>query len=147
MTAIDTNFLIDLDNIDSPRHEKVLALFNQWRAGNDKLYIYSHVFLEYQHVISDAKRFTNPLSMEQARQRVLFWKNQKRIEVIYETSQSFDLAQSWMSKYNLGRKRIAETHMAAAYFCNGITTLLTANPKDFEIFNIFNLPWTELVTS
>lgn len=139
MIGIDTNFLIDLDNPASPRHQNAYIFFDQWRKGSEDLYVYFNVFLEYQHVITDAKRFENPLSMEEARQRVAFWKNQRRIKVIYSDDLSFSTAQNWMHKFQLGRKRIADTHLATAYFCNGIDKILTSNPKDFEIFNTFEL--------
>ena len=41
--------------------------------------------------------------------------------------------------YKLGRKRILNTHMAAAYAEAGVSELWTANPKDFEIFETFDL--------
>lgn len=137
--GIDTNFLIDLDNPESPRHNQILEIFNQWRKSGTKLYIYSQIFLEYQHIITDSKRFSKPLTMEQACQRVEFWKNQERIQVIHPDDSSFEQAQNWIKKYNLGRKRIIDTHIAAAYFCSGIDTIVTSNPSDFEIFNCFQL--------
>jgi len=139
MIGIDTNFLIDIDNQSSPFHKQAVEIFNEWRKGQDYLYVYFHVFMEYQHVITDSKRFECPLSMEDARNRVSFWINQPRIKVIYPDDLSFITAQNWMKKFNLGRKRIIDTHMAAAYFCAGVNQLITANPKDFEIFNQFEL--------
>jgi hypothetical protein len=40
-----------------------------------------------------------------------------------------------MRQYNLGRKRILDTHLAAVLYANGVTRLLTSNPADFAVFN------------
>ena len=73
MTGIDTTFLIDLEIADSPRHEGALKLFEKWRAEKHSvLAIFNQTFLEFQHVITDGKRFNSPLSMEQAIERTWF---------------------------------------------------------------------------
>ena len=136
MTGIDTTFLIDLEIADSPRHEGALKLFEKWRAEKHSvLAIFNQTFLEFQHVITDGKRFNTPLSMEQAIDRTWFWIDQERIKVIYPDDNSLKRSLLWMNMYKLGRKRIQDTHMAAA----GVLELWTANPKDFEIFETFDL--------
>ena len=140
MTGIDTTFLIDLEIADSPRHEGALRLFEKWRAEKHSvLAIFNQTFLEFQHVITDGKRFNSPLSMEQAIERTWFWIDQERIKVIYPDDNSLKRSLLWMTMYKLGRKRIQDTHMAAAYAEAGVSELWTANPKDFEIFETFDL--------
>lgn len=140
MTGIDTTFLIDLEIADSPRHEGALKLFEKWRTEKHSvLAIFNQTFLEFQHVITDGKRFNTPLSMEQAIDRTWFWIDQERIKVIYPDDNSLKRSLLWMNMYKLGRKRIQDTHMAAAYAEAGVLELWTANPKDFEIFETFDL--------
>jgi predicted nucleic acid-binding protein len=140
MTGIDTCFLVDLDVQESPRHEGAVSLFENWRRTDRMLAVYSQVFLEYEHIITDFRRFIKPFTMEQAADRVWYWTDQDRIRVIHTTDESFKRAQLWLSQYHLGRNRIADTFMAAAYAEAGITELWTANRRDFEIFNIFDMP-------
>jgi len=45
----------------------------------------------------------------------------------------------WMREFNLGRKRIIDTHLAAILHTGGATRLLTSNPGDFEIFGVFKI--------
>jgi len=40
----------------------------------------------------------------------------------------------WMRQFNLGRKRILDTHLAAVLHGAGVRRLLTANPADFAVF-------------
>ena len=140
MTGIDTTFLIDLEITDSPRHEGALKLFEKWQKEEHSiLAIYNQTFLEFQHVVTDAKRFYSPLTMEQALERSWFWIDQERVKIIYPCDNSLKRAQLWMAMHKLGRKRIQDTHMAAAFAEAGISTIWTANPSDFEILEAFDL--------
>lgn len=140
MTGVDTTWLIDLEITDSPRHEGALQLFEKWRSQkNSMLAIYYQSFLEFQHVVTDSKRFNSPLTMEQALERCWFWIDQERIKIIYPGETSLKRSQLWMSMYKLGRKHIQDTHMAAAFLESCVTQIFTANPADFEIFEAFDL--------
>lgn len=140
MIGIDTTFLIDLEISDSPRHEGAMKLFQQWRSEKHSvLAIFNQTFLEFQHVVTDSRRFNSPLTMKQAVERTWFWLDQERVKIIYPNDDSLKRAQIWLSMYNLGRKRIQDTHLAAAYAESGVSTIWTANPADFEIFETFDL--------
>jgi len=140
LIGIDTTFLIDLEIADSPRHQAALKLFNKWLSEKHSvLAVYNQTFLEFQHVITDSKRFNSPLSMEKAIERSWFWIDQERIKIIYPTESSLKRALLWCNMYKLGRKRIQDTHMAAAFAEAGVSELWTANPADFEIFETFDL--------
>jgi len=141
MTGIDTTFLVDLEVRESPRHQGALNLFKSWREERTSLLaVYYHVFLEFQHIVTDLRRFERPLSMKAALERVDFWTNQDRVRIVYPEEASFKRAQLWLSAWNLGRKRLIDTHMAAAYAEAGVDRLLTANPADFAVFETFELP-------
>ena len=140
MIGIDTTFLIDLEIADSPRHQAALKLFNKWLGEKHSvLAIYNQTFLEFQHVITDSKRFNSPLTMEEAIERSWFWIDQERIKIIYPTESSLKRALLWCNMYKLGRKRIQDTNMAAAFAEAGVSELWTANPADFEILETFDL--------
>ena len=140
MIGIDTTFLIDLEITDSPRHEGALKLFNKWQQEKHSvLAIYSQSFLEFEHVITDSQRFNSPLTTEQAIERIWFWLDQERIKIIFSTEVSLKRALLWSNMFKLGRKRIQDTHMAAAFAEAGVSELWTANSSDFEIFETFDL--------
>ncbi len=42
-----------------------------------------------------------------------------------------------MREYQLGRKRVLDTMLAATYRASGVTSLLTLNAEDFELFGGF----------
>ncbi len=140
MTGIDTTFLLDLEISESPRHAAAVELFNQWRQENNSyLVIYSNVFNEFLHVITDARRFTNPVPMEQAIEKCWYWIDHARVKVVYTDDNALKRQLLWMSMYKLGRKRISDTTMAAVYAQAGVSRIITANPSDFEILNTFEV--------
>ena len=140
MTGIDTTFLIDLEIKESPRHERAVEIFNKWREEkNSFLVIYSNVFNEFLHVITDAKRFVNPVPMETAIERCWYWIDHQRVKVVYSSDDSLKRLLVWMSMHELGRKRINDTTMAAVYAQEGVSKIITANPADFEILKTFEV--------
>ena len=140
LTGIDTTWLIDLEIVDSPRHEGAVRLFERWLSEKtSQLAVYYQSFLEFQYVITDARRFNSPLSMKAALERSWFWIDQERIKIIYPGETSLKRSILWMNMYQLGRKRIQDTHMAAAFFEAGVSEIFTANPADFQVFDAFEL--------
>lgn len=140
MTGIDTTFLIDLELAESPRHQRAVEMFNAWRAEkNSLLVIYSNVFNEFIHVVSDSRRFINPVPMETAIERCWFWIDNARVKVVHSSDDSLKRQLLWMSMNSLGRKRINNTAMAAAYAQAGVSKIITANPADFEMLNCFEV--------
>lgn len=140
--GLDTNFLVDLDWDESPRYEKVTKMFDEWRKTDKEIYIFYNVFLEYLHTITDSRRFPSAFTMKQALGRVDYWQSHSRIKVIYPDEKDFSLCECWLKTYNLGRNRLIDTLIAASYYNNGITEIWTSNPKDFEIFEEFEVKGT-----
>jgi predicted nucleic acid-binding protein len=44
-----------------------------------------------------------------------------------------------MRQFNLGRKRILDTHLAAILHTAGINRLMTSNPGDFAVFGVIQV--------
>jgi len=140
MTGIDTTFLIDLEITDSPRHERAVEIFKKWQnEKNSVLCIYNNVFNEYIHVVTDAKRFNSPLTMEQAIERCWYWIDHERVKVVFADENALKRQLLWMEMHKLGRKRINDTIMAASYAKECVSKIITANPSDFEVLNTFEL--------
>jgi predicted nucleic acid-binding protein len=141
MTGFDTTWLVDLEVRESPRHEGALRLFEGWRQErNSLLCMYHHIFLEFLHVVTDPARFEEPLSMARAIERIWFWIEQERVRVLYPGDEALKRGLMWMTAYGLGRKRLIDTQMAATYAEEGVTIIWSANPGDFPLFEVFELP-------
>lgn len=140
MIGLDTSFLIDLYWQDSPRNKNARDLFSKIvKDDSVALAIFFNCFNEFLHVITDSKRFENAFSIAEAIDVIDFWCDLDRVKVLYPTDTSFKRTLAWMNMYKLGPNRINDTQMASCYLSNNITSIITANPKDFEIFQSFEL--------
>lgn len=140
LIGLDTCFLIDLYWQDSPRNKNARALYAKIADDElQKIAIYYNCFNEFLHVITDKKRFENPFSVEEAISVIDFWCDIDRMTVLYPDDTSFKRTLAWMNLYNLGRNRINDTQMASCYLVNGVSSIVTANAKDFEIFEGFKI--------
>ena len=140
MIGIDTCFLIDLYWQDSPRNKKARAIYT--KLANDdscKLAVYYNCFNEFLHVITDSERFDNPFTVKEAIAVIDFWCDLENVTVLYPDDSSFKRTLTWMNIFKLGRNRINDIQMAACYVNRGVSKIITANPKDFELFECFEL--------
>lgn len=135
MIGLDSCFLIDLYWEDSPRHAAVLKKFNDIAASGQDVCVYYNCFNEFIHVITDKKRFENAFSMEEALSVVDEWRDFENVKILFPDEQSFGRTVAWLSVYKLGRNRLNDTNMAASYVHSRVSSVITANPKDFEIFS------------
>ena len=58
------------------------------------------------------------------------------VRLLEPTQASLDQTLRWMKQFDLGRKRILDTHLAAILYTNGVRRLLTSNPSDFTVFGV-----------
>lgn len=58
------------------------------------------------------------------------------VNLLEPTHASMDQTIRWMRQFNLGRKRILDTHLAAILHTSGVRRLLTSNPADFTVFGV-----------
>ncbi len=92
---------------------------------------------EFVHIVTDAKRFTLPLTVEQALERARAWWDSPDVERVEPDDASVKWFLDAMEKHQLGRKRVLDTMLAATYRSVGITSLLTLNAADIAVFGEF----------
>ena len=61
------------------------------------------------------------------------------VGLLEPTPESLRQTLQWIRKFNLGRKRILDTHLAAVFYAAGVRRLFTSNPADFTVFNVFEI--------
>jgi predicted nucleic acid-binding protein len=138
MTGIDTNILVQLSLENHSGNKASLAsVQNEVSIGNE-IVLTGGVIAEFLHVITDSKRFTDALSMVEALDWIDdFLKNSNSVRIIPSSEQSARLAMDWIRQFQLGRKRLLDTNLAAAIHVAGGRRILTSNPGDFVIFPDF----------
>ena len=66
------------------------------------------------------------------------WWNAAETEQVLPTDAVVARFHDWMRDHQLGRKRVLDTLLAATYRAAGVTSLLTLNTEDFEVFGKFS---------
>jgi hypothetical protein len=61
------------------------------------------------------------------------------VGLLEPTPESLRQTLRWMREFNLGRKRILDTHLAAVFYAADVRRLFTSNPADFAVFNAFEI--------
>ena len=136
MTGLDCNILVQLALADHPAHTATVAVVQTETQRGEPLVFPSLVVTEFLHVVTDARRFDPPLTMIEA----LDWMEEllanPAFKLLEPTPESLRQTFRWMRQFNLGRKRILDTHLAAVLHTAGVRRLLTSNPSDFMVFGV-----------
>jgi predicted nucleic acid-binding protein len=138
--GLDTSFLVAIEVISHEEHKTAHALFRRLLKAGDSFSLTPQILTEFIHVVTDPKRFSSPLGLEQAIERAEFWWNAAEIAHVFPTAESTLVFLGWLEEHKLGRKRLLDTLLAATLQGSGITSLLTLNAGDFAIFGTFSFP-------
>ena len=138
--GIDTTFLVQLEVRDAPQHLQARDYFErELLSGDGAVAVAPQVLAEFIHIVTDAARFERPLTMVEAVERAQFWWNAKEVLQVIPGPEAMELTLEWLRKFRLGRKRILDTQLAAAYHCAGLSTIVSSNTRDFHVYNCFRV--------
>jgi predicted nucleic acid-binding protein len=136
MIGLDCNILVQLAFADHAANAKTIAMVQTETQKGEKLVFPSLVVAEFLHVSTDERRFVPPLTIAEALDWIEeFFKNPS-VSLLEPNRASMDQTLRWMRQFNLGRKRILDTQLAAILYCNGVRRLLTSNPAHFAVFGV-----------
>ena len=138
--GVDANVLIYSAIESMPEHKRVLSFFERRvLTGELSCAVSFPVLLEFVHITTDSKRFKPALSMEEsvaiAEQYWLAADWHPLIPKSTTGSRAFAL----LRNHRLGRKRLLDTYLAATLLDHGVTTLITCDTGDFNIFSDLQL--------
>lgn len=138
--GIDTDVLVAWAMAGTPRHLAARKLFQEEaRAGGGWLGLTPQVIHEFLHVVTDPRRFENPLDMPRALKMVhALWDAEETVRIL-PVVETVPRTVELMSRFQLGRKRILDTALAATLELAGVWRLATCNPVDFQIFPFLDL--------
>ena len=139
MTGLDSNILVQLALQDHPANVATIAAVQSETQRGNRLVFPSLVVDEFLHVITDARRFSPPLTMLEALDWVENFAANPAVGLLEPTPETLRQTLRWMREFNLGRKRILDTQLAAVLHTGGVRRLLTSNPADFTVFGVFEI--------
>ncbi len=133
--GVDTNVLIYTHLPSNPTQQSVREFFQERLSNhNNVLAVTPLVLHEFVHVVTDARRFDPPVSMSDALATARLYLRRSNVECLNADEDVLVSAFSLLERHRLGRKRIADTLLAATLLRHDVHELITCNPSDFEVF-------------
>lgn len=138
--GLDTSFLVALEVSSHAEHAACRGRFQRLLKAGDSFALAPQVLAELIHIVTDPRRFAAPLTMEQAIDRAGVWWNAAEVTHVFPTAESTLLFLGWLDEFQLGRKRLLDTQLAAAFLSAEIGSVLTLNRDDFAALKSFTFP-------
>lgn len=140
MIGVDTTFLVQLEIVESENHTAAWNFLRKKILANKRILgLSAQVLSEFIHIVTDSRRFEKPLSMTEALEKAEYWWQAKEVQQIYPDYKTLQLFFEWMEIFSLGRKRILDTYLAATYYSQGITDIVSSDARDFKVFGCFTM--------
>ena len=134
--GLDTNVLVHAHVPSMEHHEAVRdLLFRHLSTQDVQLVLTPLVLHELVHVISDPRRFEPPVPMSEAVAVTRDYLGRSNVECLPLDEPALLLALDLLDRHRLGRKRIADTLVAAVLLHHGVHRFLTFNRADFDLFD------------
>jgi len=138
--GLETSFLVAVEVSSHDEHAACRARLQKFLKAEDQFALAPQVLAEFIHIVTDPKRFSSPLTMEQAIERAEIWWNATEVIHAFPTAESTLLFLGWVEEFKLGRKRLLDTMLASTLQGGGVTSVLTLNRDDFTVFGSFTFP-------
>jgi predicted nucleic acid-binding protein len=134
--GLDTNVLVYAHVPAMPGHGEVKRFLEEQLAqASTTLVLTPLVLHELIHVLTDGRRFDPPVCMDEAIAIGRLYLGRANVEVLPVDEDALRLALELIERHRLGRKRIADTLLAATLLAHGVTELVTCNPEDFAVLS------------
>jgi predicted nucleic acid-binding protein len=138
--ALDTDVLVHWVVEGAAHHTAVRRLLQEEvQERGSWLGLTPQVAREFLHIVTDPRRFANPLTMERAGQWVRDLWEADEVERIIPTAAVLPRTLQLLEQFRLGRKRILDTALAATLELAGVRRIATLNGTDFAVFPFLDL--------
>jgi toxin-antitoxin system PIN domain toxin len=133
--AVDTNVLVYAHIASFPEHPAAKRHLEAFLAEPDSsLVVVPLVLHELVQVITDGRRFEEPVSMPEAIAVARLYLNRSNVQCVEIGAESVGRALALLETHQLGRKRIADALLAATLLEHGVFELITNNEAHFQVF-------------
>ena len=133
--GLDTNVLIYAHLPVSAESGRVRTYLRRALADSRRRFsLTPPVLHEFGHVATDPRRFEPPVTMPEALEIAGGYLDRSNVECLAVDEGSMRLAFDLLDVHGLGRRRIADTLLAATLLSHGVKTIVTCNPADFTLF-------------
>ncbi len=137
--GIDTDFLVAAEIRDHPFHQEADALLQTLLGEGHDLALAPQTLAEFIHIVTDGKRMPQPLAMAEAINRAEHWWQATEVVRVFPDGQTVTDFLAWLTCYQLGRKRLLDTMLAATFHRAGVKRIVTNNERDFRVLGAFEI--------
>ena len=135
--GLDTGFLVAAEVAEHTDHAAARDTLARLLGAGDLIAIAPQVLAEFIHIVTDPRRFAQPLDMTSANHLAEQWWTAREVVRVFPDDAATRQFLDWLRQFLLGRKRLLDTLLAATYRQAAIVSLLTTNPADFALFGVF----------
>jgi len=135
--GMDTGFLVAVEVREHPDHIQAHATLARLIAAADVIALAPQLLAEFIHIVTDGRRFGQPLAIANAIQVAQKWWTAQDVVRVFPDDAASRQFLAWLQQFRLGRKRLLDTLLAATYHQAGIKSILTTNAADFRVFGMF----------
>ena len=136
--GMDSGYLVAAEVAEHAEHRDARRTLTRLVSAGDRIAIAPQVLAEFIHVVTDPRRFSQPLSVELAIGIAEQWWTASEVERVFPNTATIERFLAWLRQFGLGRKRLLDTMLAATYFEAGVRSILTVNVADFRVFAEFD---------
>lgn len=137
--GIDTDFLVAAEIQGHPFHREADALLQSLLNDGYDLAVAPQTLAEFIHVVTDGKRMPQPLPVAEAITRAEHWWQAEEVVRVFPDGRAVAAFLAWLTRYQLGRKRLLDTMLAATFQSAGVKRIVTNNERDFAVLGIFEI--------
>ena len=135
--GVDPGFLVAAEVLEHAEHVAARDTLARLLGAGDLIGIAPQVLAEFIHIVTDARRFAQPLDITAAHRLAEQWWTAREAVRVFPDDAATRQFLAWLEQFSLGRKRLLDILLAATYRQAGIQSVLTTNPRDFAIFGVF----------
>jgi predicted nucleic acid-binding protein len=137
--GIDTDFLVAAEIQDHPFHCEADALLQALLKDGHELALVPQTLAEFIHIVTDGKRMPQPLTMAEAISRAEHWWQAGEVVRVFPDGHAVSEFMVWLTRHQLGRKRLLDTMLAASFHSAGVRRIVTNNERDYKSFGVFEI--------
>lgn len=139
VVGLDTNILVYADDPSSNHHLRAREYLERALKLSIQACLSHQILAEYFSVVTSEKKVKQPLTVEEARERVIFLNRIRAIKKIYPKRSTFRRSVEFCAKHGIQGVRIFDAVYAITLLDNHVKKLITRNAADFKPFQELDL--------
>ena len=121
MILVDANILLYAEDSLSPRHAEARAWWDEQLSGGSPVCLCWTVISAFIRIGTNARVFAQPLSLDEAINRVQSWLDQPCTRLIYPTQRHWEIFQQMLTEGQALGNLVTDAYLAALAIENGAT--------------------------